>query len=113
MVELADRFPTAEGTMRRALNQAAREMLLAQSSDWPFIVTAGTVVSYAVRRVREHLDRFWKIREWLERGEVDEERLSEWEQRMNIFPEMDWRVFREEGVPVGEEAAREARAGSR
>jgi 1,4-alpha-glucan branching enzyme len=100
MVELAERFPAAEGITRRALDQAAREVLLAQSSDWPFIMSAGTVVSYAARRVREHLDRFWKIREWLERGQVEEERLSEWEQRMNIFPEMDWRVFREEGAPA-------------
>jgi predicted glycosyl hydrolase (DUF1957 family) len=51
--------------------------------------------------VREHLDRFWKLKEWLDRDAVDEEKLADWEQRMNIFPEMDWRVFREEGVPAG------------
>jgi 1,4-alpha-glucan branching enzyme len=99
MVALADRFAVAEGPLRRTLDQAARELLLAQASDWPFIVTAGTVVTYALRRVREHLDRFWRMKEWLDRDAIDEEKLADWEQRTNIFPEMDWRVFREAGVP--------------
>ena len=37
------------GIKSRALNQAARELLLAQSSDWPFIMKTGTVVEYAVK----------------------------------------------------------------
>ncbi len=36
----------------RALNQAARELMLAQSSDWAFIMKTGTVVEYAVRRTQ-------------------------------------------------------------
>jgi len=38
----------------KALNQA-RELLLAQSSDWAFIMRTGTMVPYAVRRTRSHL----------------------------------------------------------
>ena len=34
---------------QRALNQLARECLLACSSDWPFIMTMGTMAPYAVR----------------------------------------------------------------
>ena len=40
------------------LNQAARELLLAQSSDWPFILHFQTAMAYAKRRVLAHLERF-------------------------------------------------------
>ena len=36
----------------------ARELLLAQSSDWTFILTTQTSPSYATRRVRDHIHRF-------------------------------------------------------
>ena len=36
-------FPSADGLQQRALNQAARELLLAQSSDWAFIMKTGTM----------------------------------------------------------------------
>ena len=37
------------------LAQAARELLLAQSSDWPFIITTGDAADYAEKRFREHV----------------------------------------------------------
>ncbi|HYF91460.1 MAG TPA: 1,4-alpha-glucan branching protein domain-containing protein [Symbiobacteriaceae bacterium] len=40
------------------LNQAARELLLAEASDWPFILYFQTAAEYARERVRRHLDRF-------------------------------------------------------
>ncbi|MEE4377887.1 MAG: 1,4-alpha-glucan branching protein domain-containing protein, partial [Candidatus Competibacteraceae bacterium] len=43
---------------RRALNQCVRELLLAQSSDWPFIINNGTATEYAERRVNDHVARF-------------------------------------------------------
>lgn len=36
------------------LAQAAREMLLAMSSDWQFIISTGAVTDYAVKRFTEH-----------------------------------------------------------
>ncbi len=39
------------------LNQAARELILAQSSDWPFMLTTGQAVSYAERRIKAHMVR--------------------------------------------------------
>ncbi|MGE0554413.1 MAG: 1,4-alpha-glucan branching protein domain-containing protein [Gemmatimonadales bacterium] len=41
---------------RAVLAQAARELLLAQSSDWQFIISSGTAVDYASRRFAEHVD---------------------------------------------------------
>ena len=38
------------------LEQAAREMLLAQASDWQFIISTGAVADYAERRFVEHCE---------------------------------------------------------
>jgi 1,4-alpha-glucan branching enzyme len=93
MVGLARDFPEASALQRRALNQAARELLLAQSSDWAFIMKTGTMVEYAVRRSREHVLRFLRLHEQLRAGNIDEPWLSQVEARNNIFPELDYRVY--------------------
>ncbi|WP_426751344.1 glycoside hydrolase family 57 protein [Myxococcus sp. Y35] len=93
MVALARDFPDAGVLQRRALNQAARELMLAQSSDWAFIMKTGTMVEYAQRRTREHILRFQRLHEQLRGGGVDEEWLSHVEARDNIYPELDYRLY--------------------
>jgi 1,4-alpha-glucan branching enzyme len=93
MVELARRHPDAQGLRRRALNQAARELLLAQSSDWPFIMKTGTTVPYAVRRVCDHINRFNRLYEGVRLGELNEPWLRELEERDNLFHDLDYRVY--------------------
>ncbi len=93
MVELAHRFKDAQGTTARALNQAARELLLAQSSDWAFIMTTGTMVPYAERRTNEHVQRFTTIYEGLLGDGVDEAWLRDVESKDNIFPDIDYRIY--------------------
>jgi 1,4-alpha-glucan branching enzyme len=103
MVELADRFPRAQGIEKRALNQAARELLLAQSSDWAFIMKSGTTVPYAVRRTKGHLLGFGELYSGLKNGLVPLGPLARMESQNNIFPGIDYRVFRtvpEEGETV-------------
>jgi 1,4-alpha-glucan branching enzyme len=39
---------------RPVLAQAARELLLAQSSDWQFIISTGAAADYAERRFQQH-----------------------------------------------------------
>src|SRR5256886_15884309 len=46
----------ASTAARPALAQAARELLLAQASDWQFIISTGAVVDYAERRFTLHCD---------------------------------------------------------
>ncbi len=98
MTELVGRFPNETGLKQRALAQAAREVLLSQSSDWPFIVRAGTNVSYAVRRIKEHVNNFNTIYDSLCRGTVSTEWLTRVEKKNSIFPEIDYRLFREGAV---------------
>ncbi len=94
MVDLAQRHRNENDGMRvRALNQAARELLLAQSSDWAFIMKTGTVVSYAERRTREHVLRFLDLNNMLDSGMMDENKLGELEWKDNIFPEINYRHY--------------------
>ncbi len=93
MVELSKREPEDELT-GRALNQAARELLLAQSSDWAFIMRTGTMVPYAVRRTQSHLMRFHKLYDDLTQGKVDSGWLEKVEAIDNIFPNLNYRVYR-------------------
>ncbi|MEM1239954.1 MAG: glycoside hydrolase family 57 protein [Cyanobacteria bacterium P01_H01_bin.26] len=93
MIELARREPVDELEWR-ALNQAARELLLAQSSDWAFIMRTGTMVPYAVRRTRSHLLRFDKLREDILADKIDAGWLEKVEEIDNIFPSINYRVYR-------------------
>lgn len=77
----------------RALRQAARELLLAQSSDWPFILRAGTSPDYARRRAKDHLLRFISLHDQLTSTSVDERWLQEIESRDNIFPAANWNYW--------------------
>jgi 1,4-alpha-glucan branching enzyme len=93
MIELSRREATDE-LETRALNQAARELLLAQSSDWAFIMRTGTMVPYAVRRTRSHLMRFQKLYEDVLQGKIDAGWLEKVEAIDNIFPAINYRVYR-------------------
>ncbi|HMP89305.1 MAG TPA: DUF1957 domain-containing protein [Kiritimatiellia bacterium] len=70
---------------RRLLVQARREILLAQSSDWPFMMNAGRHLEYAEKRVRDHLSRFYWLADALERQIVNEAKLSAIEKADPIF----------------------------
>jgi 1,4-alpha-glucan branching enzyme len=93
MQEIARRFQGSTGLYERALKQAARELLLAESSDWAFIMKTGTVVEYATKRVHDHIQRFTKIYEDLNNNYVDELWLNDIESRDNIFPYIDYSVY--------------------
>ena len=60
MVKIANQEINDKDTLRLA-KQAARELLLSQSSDWSFILRAGTTTKLAKDRIELHLQRFWEI----------------------------------------------------
>lgn len=93
MIEMAHAFPSAEGPLRGALDQAARELLLAQSSDWPFVLHAGTAIGYAARRVREHLGNFRSIHRAVTTGAIDRAWVATLQARYSLFPTLDYRVY--------------------
>lgn len=95
MVALAGTYPHTDkySIQQRALNQAARELLLAQSSDWAFIMKAGTMVEYAVKRTKEHLFHFNKLDNDIRANAIDEKWLSEIEHKNNIFPDINYCIY--------------------
>lgn len=93
MIEVAKKFPDATGDLKRALNQMARELLLAQASDWGFIMTTGTTVPYATRRTKDHLNRFTGLYEMVIAKRIDIHAVHEISWRDTAFPEIDYRVY--------------------
>jgi 1,4-alpha-glucan branching enzyme len=95
MHELAVRHASAasDDLLRRALNQAARELLLAQSSDWAFILKTATAVKYACDRVKTHLARFRRLDREVSEHQIDVGWLSDLERRDNLFPAIDYRTY--------------------
>ena len=81
---------------QRIMKQLCRELLLLESSDWPFLITTGAARDYAEARFTTHKDQFqeikviWQAFEAL--GQIsagEEERLAEIERRDNVFPDID------------------------
>ncbi|MDD5069634.1 MAG: DUF1957 domain-containing protein [Candidatus Omnitrophica bacterium] len=88
MVESTKRYSSSGGIKERILNQMARELLLAQSSDWPFIMKTGTFVEYASKRVVTHLERFYLLESYLDKDFVNIEVVEDIEMKDNCFPEV-------------------------
>jgi len=79
--------------IERALRQMARELLLAQSSDWAFLMKTGTARNYATKRTKDHLLRFTRLYDQVRARNVDEAFLANCEWRDNLFPNLDWRYY--------------------
>ena len=72
---------------RELLNQAGRELLLAQSSDWSFILRAGTTTELARERIERHLGRFWELLAGVDNpGQVSDAWLEAVQNEDNLFP---------------------------
>ncbi|HEX4640620.1 MAG TPA: 1,4-alpha-glucan branching protein domain-containing protein, partial [Chthoniobacterales bacterium] len=94
MTKLACAHRNGTGDLaQRVLKQLARELFLAQSSDWAFLIRTGTAKDYATKRVTDHLLRFNRLHDDFVNGNIDEGFLANCEWRDNIFPEIDWRRY--------------------
>ena len=97
MIEAANTHPQPDALHQRLLNQMARELLLAQSSDWAFILKTQTHTAYAYRRLQDHVGRFAALHEALQCGQLDEGWLSDLEVKDNLFPFLDYRLYATSG----------------
>ncbi|MDD5348867.1 MAG: DUF1957 domain-containing protein [Chthoniobacteraceae bacterium] len=79
--------------MERGLRQLARELLLAQSSDWAFLMKTGTAQAYATKRTKDHILRFTRLYDQIRGRNIDENFLANCEWRDNIFPHVQWRHY--------------------
>lgn len=97
MERLVSEHPDAAGETLELLNQTARELLLLESSDWPFLVTTGQAKEYATQRFSEHVERFDQLVAMVDKSqpldENEREILKGLEERDNPFPAIDYREF--------------------
>jgi len=95
MTDLAKQYTRTTPTafQDRMLRQIARELLLAQSSDWAFLMKTGTARPYAERRTRDHLLRFNRLFDELSRGDTSSTILGPCEERDNLFPNLNWKHY--------------------
>jgi 1,4-alpha-glucan branching enzyme len=80
-----------DGDAEEVLSQAGRELLLAQASDWQFIISSATAGDYASKRFTEHLDNLDRLLTALDAGMVTiEARLlaADLRRRNDVFPEV-------------------------
>ena len=81
--------------VRRVLQQIARELLLLESSDWPFLITTVSARDYAEARVKIHLETFDRLVAVARKAMAgplppeDEAGLREVEARDSLFPDID------------------------
>jgi 1,4-alpha-glucan branching enzyme len=93
MTDVARDVAAATPLQERALRQAARELLLAQSSDWAFMIHTGTNPDYARKRVRTHLQNVTALCEQARASRIDLTDLQKLESRNNLFPNVDYRYW--------------------
>jgi 1,4-alpha-glucan branching enzyme len=93
MVRSARRLRPSSGDVLRAMNQCARELLLAQSSDWAFHLCSGGAARYAAHRFEELMNRFDRLLAGAHFGRVDPGLLRLCERQDDLFPDIDFRAF--------------------
>lgn len=93
MVDAAKRYAAGGDVKDRILNQMARELLLAQSSDWAFMMKTGAFSEYGAKKTVIHLERFHLLNSYLEKGFYNLEVIEDIERRDNIFPEINYSVY--------------------
>jgi 1,4-alpha-glucan branching enzyme len=94
MVELAYLIHKPNPWQQRALNQAARELLLAQSSDWAFMMARPDPPFYPTQRFRDHIERFTYIQDAIIKG-AQPLRLEAIERQDSLFPHLQSQVYRQ------------------
>jgi len=93
MEDLANQYSSPSDDELTVLKQIARELLLMQSSDWPFLVTTGQAREYAIQRFSQHLERFNRLVDSLNNGEPDVNYANELYELDKVFPDIDYRWF--------------------
>jgi 1,4-alpha-glucan branching enzyme len=96
MERIVQANPTADGRHAELLAQVARELVLLESSDWPFLVSTGQAAEYAIGRFQQHLARFNRLAQAAESRHLDGETerfLRTCQRDDNPFPDIDYRAF--------------------
>lgn len=96
MLTAVERINQPRGLVLRALDQAGRELLLSQSADWPAAMSDPALAPAATEKFRGHLHAFHQLLDGAEADRVEESMLARIEADDNIFPALDYRIFRKQ-----------------
>jgi 1,4-alpha-glucan branching enzyme len=81
----------------RILRQLARELLLMQGSDWPFLLFTTQAKEYANQRFHHHHQRFqklaWAAKDLCDHGRISEAELQKMEDIDCPWQDLDWTLF--------------------
>ena len=96
MPALSQLAARSDGDLAGIIEQAARELLLLEASDWPFLISTWTARDYAERRAAFHHEAFARLADMARRkarGEQltpdDRTFLADCQTRDAIFPDLD------------------------
>jgi 1,4-alpha-glucan branching enzyme len=93
MIDLAQRFTDDTGLKARALNLAAKEILLAQASDWPSMLHKKNYPDFAREAFSQNISSFATVFESLGSNNTSTEWLTNTERAHQIFPWINYRIF--------------------
>lgn len=94
MSERANEYrQTSDEKITHLLNQMARELFLAQSSDWAFLMTTQTALEYAIQRTKEHIYNFIRLNDMLDSGQIDDAYVDKISTKNSLFQELDFRIY--------------------
>ncbi|MBS1713191.1 MAG: DUF1957 domain-containing protein [Armatimonadetes bacterium] len=96
-----------DGPAREIAEQCARELLLAEASDWQFLISTWAARDYAEARFTDHIDRFERLAGMAERvhygGRLSDEEtefLAECRQKDAPFPDLRLDHWKKRPVPT-------------
>ena len=104
MVALVSKYLHEDGFGDMVLEQLGRELLLVESSDWPFLVTTAQAKEYGKKRLLEHTNYFHRLANSLEKyfksGKFEEKSLlEELKEINNPFHPINIEVYTSEEPP--------------
>ncbi|MGB9856551.1 MAG: glycoside hydrolase family 57 protein [Dictyoglomaceae bacterium] len=97
MEEIIEREEVNSLWKEKLLKQMAREKLLLESSDWPFLITTHQAQDYGYKRFYQHFENFLNLSDLLKIKEPSVEAfniLKKLEETDSLFPNIDYKVFR-------------------
>jgi len=100
MTELARKYANTEGELKELLQQLGRELLLLESSDWPFLISTIAAADYAEIRIREHHKDFEFLRSLVDKvadgTELSYDELTRYtkiKEQDNLFDDLDISIW--------------------
>ncbi len=93
VTDTVNRYPGVRGIQKRAVQQSIKELFLAMSSDWAFLMKSGTFSGYASSRFVEHIKNCDNILSALSQWNADALWILQLEKKHNILPGLDDSIF--------------------